>query len=204
MPEKHVKSKETDITGALVILLILMVAVAIVKFTGDFTAQKTSTSTKAKLRADASIYTKYCIGKVASNLGQKYNTSGVTSTVFAKTYSSDCGSLNMRYAMGVLLSGGPTDPAEPGICCAALSALYAVSNDYCTSQTPMGHWPDGKTVEHIPAVCKDKSDCTGTYGTVDTREYTVSTSYKCDNFTTTSIKKNKNYCCMMPLPTGKP
>jgi hypothetical protein len=57
MVEKHLKSKETDVTGILAILLILIVGAAIVKLTGDFTAQKTSTSTKAVVSKKKATYT---------------------------------------------------------------------------------------------------------------------------------------------------
>lgn len=47
MSEKHIKSKETDITGALVIALVLMIGALIVKVTGDLTKTTTSTSSRA-------------------------------------------------------------------------------------------------------------------------------------------------------------
>ncbi|MCX6732868.1 MAG: hypothetical protein NTV98_04995 [Candidatus Roizmanbacteria bacterium] len=47
MAEKHLKSKETDITGVLVVALIVMVGFLIVKVTGTFTQTSTSTSSRA-------------------------------------------------------------------------------------------------------------------------------------------------------------
>lgn len=47
MQEKHVQSKDTDITGILVVALVLMVGVLIAKVAGDFSTKSTSTNTKA-------------------------------------------------------------------------------------------------------------------------------------------------------------
>ena len=205
MQDKQVKVKETDITPFIVATFVVMVAVLIAKVAGDFTKKSTSVATRATKNATAADYRPFCLGKIESNLGKKYNTAAVQATVFAKLYTTDCGSLNNRFAAGVLSAGsGANQTVEPGVCCVALSQLYVVNDNMCTLKMPSGHWPDGKTVEHIPAVCKDKSDCTGSYGTINTSSYTVTTSYKCDNVTTTSVKSDKNYCCMMPLPTNTP
>lgn len=204
MQEKHSGSKDTDITSGLVVAFVFLLAVLIAKTAGDFSLTKTSTSTKAAPKASAALYLNYCKGKVASNLGDRYNVDSVKNTVFAKLYATDCGNLNTRFAAGVLFSGGANDPAEPGICCVASGPLYVLNDTYCTNQMPSGHWSDGKTVAHIPALCKDKADCTGSYGTISTDKYTTTTSYKCDNVTKTSVSKNSNYCCMMPLPTNTP
>lgn len=205
MQDKHIKTKETDITLFLVITFVVATALLVAKVAGDFTKTTTSVSTRAAKNATAADYRPFCLGKIESNLGKKYNTSAVQSTVFAKLYETDCGSLNNRFAAGILSAGsGLKQTVEPGICCVALSALYVVNDNLCTLKMPSGHWPDGKTVEHIPSVCKDKADCSGSYGTINTSNYTIRTSSKCDNVTTTSVKNDKNYCCMMPLPTNTP
>lgn len=47
MKEKHGTSNETDITGVLVVVFVLMVGILIAKVAGDFTTRTTSTSTRA-------------------------------------------------------------------------------------------------------------------------------------------------------------
>jgi len=47
MKEKHVGSNETDITGVLVVVFVLMIGILIAKVAGDFTTRSTSTSTRA-------------------------------------------------------------------------------------------------------------------------------------------------------------
>jgi hypothetical protein len=47
MADKHVNSKETDITGALVISFFVMLGILFVTLTGNLTKKSTSTSTKA-------------------------------------------------------------------------------------------------------------------------------------------------------------
>ncbi len=47
MQEKHIKTKETDITAVLVITFVVLVAALIAKVAGDFTTKTTSTSSRA-------------------------------------------------------------------------------------------------------------------------------------------------------------
>jgi len=49
MEEKQTKSKETDITAILVITFVVLVAVLIARVAADFSAQKTSSSTRASV-----------------------------------------------------------------------------------------------------------------------------------------------------------
>lgn len=61
MQEKHVKSKETDITGLLVVVFVLMIGILIAKVAGDFTTRSTSTSTRASERTAArSVFATTC------------------------------------------------------------------------------------------------------------------------------------------------
>jgi len=49
MEEKQTKSKETDITSALVIFFVILVAIMIAKVAGDFSKQTTSTNSRASV-----------------------------------------------------------------------------------------------------------------------------------------------------------
>lgn len=193
------KGKETDITGVLVLILVVLVGVLVAKVSMDFTGKQTSTTTKAA--DDAQKYIPFCKQKVKEKLGDKYNTKEVLDQVTAKLYTTDCGNLNTRFAGGILVAGtGSNQTTDAGICCVAKSTLFVVNDRWCTLYTPRGRWPDGKTVEHIPAVCKDNSACTGSYGTINTQDYTVLwPEKKCDNVTNTKVESGKNFCCMMPL-----
>jgi hypothetical protein len=188
--------------------LLILVGAMIVIITNMFLQTSTSSSTRAakQLSGRNSKYDAYCKKTFESNFKDKYPSLG--QYALAYTYQTSCGSLNHKiFNLGGLLStGGLTGSTEPGICCIALSYLYVANDKWCTNQMPSGHWSDGTTVAHIPAVCKDKANCTGSYGTINTKEYTTSTSKKCDYVAegTLSYKKDANYCCMMPLPTNTP
>lgn len=70
MQEKHSSSKETDITGVLVVVLVLMVGVVIAKVAGDFTTQKTSSSTRAAASQKGKLTTKpKVVGRVRYQSG---------------------------------------------------------------------------------------------------------------------------------------
>lgn len=60
MQEKHTKAKETDITSALVITFVILVAALIAKVAGDFTSTTTSTQTKAAPQAVTKEQTAWC------------------------------------------------------------------------------------------------------------------------------------------------
>lgn len=129
MPEKHINSKETDITGVLVVTFVVMIGLLIIKVTGDFTKIKT-TSSKAQAKeykTDATI----CAEKVGAISNGTYPKIKQAIVGSGKGKCEDGGSGNVSAWWGTGVVSTLTD-CTAGICVHPWHNLDCCinSNDY--------------------------------------------------------------------------
>lgn len=156
MQDKHVKTKEIDITPFIVATFVVMVAILIARVAGDFTKVTTSTSSRASMPSKAkAVYKKgeavttIQAGKTLSEFCTekgKLNTSN-TSTVYApkqgdvravQYWWNGCATNNGEVS---LWSGWTTyaTTVYPQYlnCCIKVNALQTRSDAYCNSFNPL-------------------------------------------------------------------
>lgn len=125
MQDKQIKSKETDITGVLVIAFFVMLGLLFVSFTSNLTKKSTSTSTRA---ADA------C----------KNSPFGYSGYVSSADY---CSSLNKQCGDGYVVDLVATGPGC-SVCCRSTSAASYLSTTNCIAKT------GDSTAKCVPVISK--------------------------------------------------
>lgn len=186
------KPKETDITGVLVLVLVLLIGALIAKVSMDFTSQKTSSSTKAAPRKGTYDWGPWCRQKLKDLNPAIYDmASPQVSFKTGITAKCDNPSLNSLYYRGV--PGLTKDQVDVVICCAPLSQIRTENNEYCTRMT-----------RGIDAKCKLSGCGSATDSTDTSNVFTVPVTDKCDMATSTGVNANKNSCCIRPMPTSTP
>ncbi len=186
------KGKETDITGVLVLVLVVLVGVLIAKVSMDFTGQKTSTATKAAPKKGTYDWGPWCKTKLKELNPNIYDMASPQIT-FKTGITAKCDnpSLNSLYYRGV--PGLTKDQVDVVICCAPLSQMYTENNEYCTRMT-----------RGIDAKCK-LNGCTSATDSTDTSNiFTVPVNDKCDKVTSKGVTSMGNSCCIRPMPTSTP
>jgi hypothetical protein len=201
MPDNHGVTKETDITAALVVVFVLMLAILIAKVANDFTKQTTSTDSKAAApKAKTTVVKKstssksgqaapkaYGIGPQAycKNEFDSYINTDVSkdSIVFAeklfvqldskKINPDSCGD----YAGGrVQFYSGPAVSVTTNnlYCCTKDKRVhYTRADAYCTYRPVVVHYANGSIKSFKSIEAKAKRSCSGDPDSNDPKnEYT--------------------------------
>ena len=172
MSEKHIKSKETDITGALVIALVLMIGALIVKVAGDFTSIKT-TSTKAEAK-DYKTDTDICAEKVGplSNGTYPKIKQAIVGSGKGKCQDGGSGNVSAWWGTGVVstfvecLAGKCAHPWHNLDCCINSNDYDKIGTAFCNS-FPVIYDSKGNAISPKPdARCQEACNVNNGYSNV--------------------------------------
>lgn len=207
MQSNSIKGKETDITGALVLVFVVLVGVLIAKVSMDFTNQKTSTATKAAPKKATAKQDAWC--RMNSPLNGDFNRKKSPQYNASKDFCAGpmtiCGDLKdtkvARDATDTYLTTSNNDKNKCGYgldkalfqCCRDGVAINALGDNLCRNE-----------FSNSDAICytgsSAKKTCSNSFGA------SAETNVKCAKPGFDAIgnnKLNEGFCCNVPLSTSE-